>query len=93
MKSVESQQKYQFGLRIKEMRNQLQLSQDDLADAAGVFRTYMSRIETGQANPSLTVIYRLATALENNPAALFESVASEVPIKTRSKQKLSRGRV
>ncbi len=36
---------------------------EDLAEHCGLFRTYMIRIETGQANPTLTMIHALAGAL------------------------------
>jgi transcriptional regulator with XRE-family HTH domain len=93
VKNTDLDHKLQFGLRIKEMRDQLQMSQEDLAEASGLFRTYMSRIETGQANPSLLVIHRLANALKASPSVLFNPVLTPLSRKTRSAQKLSRGRV
>ena len=43
-----------LGLRIKQLRAEYQLTQEELADRCGLFRTYMSRIESGLANPTLT---------------------------------------
>jgi transcriptional regulator with XRE-family HTH domain len=34
-----------------------------LADQCGIFRTYLSRIENGTANPTITVLASLAVAL------------------------------
>ena len=82
-----------FGMRVKELRSERQITQDELAERVGVFRTYMSRIETGVANPSLTTIHALADSLEVAVAELFNAPASTTPARTRSRQAASRGRV
>lgn len=64
--------KKQFGQKIKDLRAQRGLNQEELAERVGVFRTYMSRIETGVANPTLTMIYALAAALDVSVIELFE---------------------
>lgn len=51
------------------------MTQDDLAERCGLFRTYMSRIETGKANPTLVMIHALADSLEVPVTALFETDA------------------
>ena len=53
-----------LGVRVKALRKQLDLSQSTLADRCGVFRTYISQIEAGIANPTLDTLVHLATALE-----------------------------
>lgn len=87
----------QFGGRVRELRGARQVTQEELAERVGVFRTYLSRIETGLANPTLTMIHALADALGVPVPALFEpppSPSSSAPLKkTRSTQKASRGRV
>jgi transcriptional regulator with XRE-family HTH domain len=90
---VNTTHQQQFGNRIKEIRNVQQVTQEELADRVGVFRTYMSRIETGVANPTLTMIHALAGALRVPIATLFEPPSVVPPGKTRSVQKASRGRV
>jgi transcriptional regulator with XRE-family HTH domain len=60
-----------FGGRIRALRAERGLTQEDLAERCGVFRTYMSRIETGQANPTLLVIHALAVCLEVSIVQLF----------------------
>lgn len=52
-----------FGLVIKQMRKELGLSQEALADEASLDRTFVSQLETGTKQPSLTTIFRLAVAL------------------------------
>lgn len=65
--------KKQFGQRIKDLRAERGLNQEELAEKVGVFRTYMSRIETGAANPTLTMIYALADALNVSVLDLFDA--------------------
>lgn len=60
-----------FGQRIRDLRAERGLNQEELAEKVGVFRTYMSRIETGVANPTLTMVYALADALDVEVVALF----------------------
>jgi transcriptional regulator with XRE-family HTH domain len=84
----------QFGLRLKELRDAKGMTQEDLAEKSELFRTYLSRIETGGANPTLTVIHQLAMAVGETPASLLQPPSiSEVPKRTRSSQPISRGRV
>lgn len=45
---------------VKEHRKRLGLSQEAFADEAGIDRTYVSQIERGIANPSLSVIAKIA---------------------------------
>jgi transcriptional regulator with XRE-family HTH domain len=53
-----------FGKAVRKYRQQLDLSQEDLAHIAGVHRTYVSQIERGIKSPSIKVVLVLAQALE-----------------------------
>lgn len=53
-----------FGNRIRALRIAKGMTQEEFADYCGFARTYMSRIETGGANPSLDAIYTLAVGLD-----------------------------
>lgn len=55
----------ELGRRIRERRAELGLSQEALALRAGIHRTYIGSLETGQRNPSLENLCRLADALES----------------------------
>lgn len=52
-----------FGSRLRHLRLQRNLSQERLAEEAGLDRTYIGGIERGERNPSLRNINRIARAL------------------------------
>jgi transcriptional regulator with XRE-family HTH domain len=52
-----------FGERVRARREQLGLSQEELASRAGLHRTYVGSVERGERNISLENIHRLAKAL------------------------------
>jgi transcriptional regulator with XRE-family HTH domain len=52
-----------FGIAIRKRRNELTISQEDLAERAGLHRTYISDLERGKRNVSLENLEKLAKAL------------------------------
>lgn len=52
-----------FGQAVRRHRELLRLSQEELADRAGLDRTYLSGVERGTRNPTLEVMQRIAGAL------------------------------
>lgn len=60
-----------FGRRVRELRQPLGLSQEALADKAGLHRTYVGSVERGERNVSLDNIYRLAAALKVQASELL----------------------
>lgn len=53
-----------IGLTIRALREERgDMSRDDLADAAAVSRVYLWGIETGERNPTASILARLAQAL------------------------------
>ena len=69
-----------FGDRIRALRHQRELTQEQLAEASGVSRNIISAIETNAhhrgtpANPRLDTVYRLALGLRVPPGALIPDV-------------------
>lgn len=53
----------QVGLNLQRLRHEKRLSQEKLDFKSGVHRTYISGIERGVRNPTLTNLYKLAKAL------------------------------
>jgi transcriptional regulator with XRE-family HTH domain len=60
--------------RIRQLRHDCELSQEALAEAAGIHRTYLGGIETGRRNPSLKNLGRIAKALGVSLSRLFDGV-------------------
>ena len=52
-----------FGNRVRDKRTALKLSQEELAELAGVHRTYIGMIERAEKNITLSNIERIAKAL------------------------------
>ena len=52
-----------FGQRLRLLRKEESISQEELAARAGVHRTYVSSVERGERNVSLETIAKLANAL------------------------------
>ena len=62
---------------LKAARKALGLSQEELALEADIDRTYVSGMERGTRNPSLTMIAKLAERLKTTPAALLTPVGED----------------
>jgi len=66
-----------FGARIRQLRNDQGWSQEELADRAGLHRTYIGSVELGEQNLSLINIERLAATLGVSLAELFAPFADK----------------
>lgn len=63
-----------FGRVLRERRLAAGLSQEKLALEAGIDRTFVSLLERGGRQPTLTTLWRLAAALGVTPADLVTGV-------------------
>jgi transcriptional regulator with XRE-family HTH domain len=63
-----------LGNAIRSRREELGLSQEALADAAGFHVTQIGGLERGVRNPSYATLVRLARALDTTPGALLTAV-------------------
>ena len=61
-----------FGKRLKELREDKNFTQDELASIVNVHQTYIGKLETGKSNPSLLLIYKLTKALDVTLYKFFE---------------------
>jgi transcriptional regulator with XRE-family HTH domain len=64
-----------FGTTVRRRREALGLSQEKLAELAGLHRTYVSSLERGNRNVSVVNIVRLARALDTRPAKLLDRLS------------------
>ena len=60
-----------FGKKVRARRTALRLSQEELAERAGVHRTYIGMIERAEKNITLENIERIAKALKTSLPELF----------------------
>ena len=52
-----------FGNHLKKVRHEVGLSQEEMAHRANRHATYISGVESGKRNPSITFVYQIADAL------------------------------
>lgn len=62
---------FRLGEVIRARRKSLELSQEALADAAGIDRSHMGKIERGERNVTFLNIVRIAAALQCKPSELL----------------------
>lgn len=63
-----------FGHVVRALRQEAGLSQVVFAERCGFYQTYLSRIETGKANPSLNAIEIISEALGISVFDLFDQI-------------------
>lgn len=61
-----------LGQNVRRLREAKGWSQEDYADRAGIHRTYVSDIERGKRNPTITVVEKLAKPLGVSSGSLIE---------------------
>jgi transcriptional regulator with XRE-family HTH domain len=60
------------GLNVRKFREERGLSQEELAFECGIHRTYISGVERGVRNPTVTVVQKIARALKQPASRLLE---------------------
>lgn len=63
-----------FGTCVRQLRTEAGLSQTEFGERCGFYQTYMSRIETGKANPTLNAMEVIANALGLSIFELWDRV-------------------
>jgi putative transcriptional regulator len=69
---TESELQASIGERIRTVRMQRNMTQNDLAMECDFEKASMSRIESGQSNPTIRTLYRICVVLEISIGELFE---------------------
>ena len=66
-----------LGKRVRALRKEMGISQEELAFRAEIDRTYISQIERGIGNPSLLVLFKIGGVLGVTVPDLFERLGGE----------------
>lgn len=61
-----------FGNHLRTLRVQKELSQERLAELAGLHRTYLGGVERGERNPTLLTLAKIAKALDISISKLLD---------------------
>ena len=69
--------KAEVGNRIRELRNQNELSQEKLALLAELDRTYIASVENGKRNISIINLEKISKALDCSLAEFFKGIREE----------------
>ena len=62
-----------LGRNLRRLREAKGLSQEAFAHEANIHRTYISDLERGARNPTITIVEKLAVALDVRPGDLLDS--------------------
>lgn len=63
-----------LGKIISTLRRRAEMSQEKLAERAGIHRTYVSQLERGLKSPTVTMLARVAKALNMRPSQIMRLV-------------------
>lgn len=64
----------QVGNNVRRLRTEKDWSQEELADQTGLHRTYISGIERGVRNPTVTIIAKMAEKLGVEPSEILSNL-------------------
>ncbi|MBQ9068872.1 MAG: helix-turn-helix transcriptional regulator [Eggerthellaceae bacterium] len=70
--------KQTLATNLKRLRSSARISQEELADRAGLHRTYISSVERGERNITLENIFHSAAGLGVDPRELLKPLKDEV---------------
>lgn len=77
-----------FGAVLRERRLRAELTQEQLAFEADIQRVYVSGLELGRYQPTLTMLFKLAKALRCTPGELVTEVDMKITDARRQKKRL-----
>ena len=67
-----------FGVVLRDLRDKSGLSQEKLAELSDLERTFISFLERGERQPSLTTIFKIANALDISATQLISEVEDRI---------------
>ncbi len=68
-----------FGETLREARHQRHLTQEDLAEKAGIHRNHISFMERGLRSPTLEVLFRVCQALDIDASEVVADLERRLP--------------
>jgi len=68
----------EFGTVLRTYRIAKNMTQEQLSEKLDIVRSYICTLENGKRQPSLTMIFRLASALGIRPGELMDAVAERL---------------
>ncbi len=83
-----SQLSKQLGACIRELRLQTGQSQVVFGERCGFYQTYLSRIENGQANPTLNAVEVIANTLGMTVFELLDKVREQSPPRKKRRRSI-----
>ena len=72
-----------IGEVLREYREDKNVSQEALAHIADVDRTFVSQVELGKRQPTLTTFFKLADGLESPPSQIMSVIEQRFEARTR----------
>lgn len=69
-----------FGTVLRELREKKKLSQEKLAEYCDLDRTYISLLERGLRQPTLTTLFKLSDALNIKPSELIKKLETQLDL-------------
>jgi transcriptional regulator with XRE-family HTH domain len=67
-----------FGVAVRALRSERGISQEALANSAGIERSHMGKIERGEHMPTLAIVFKIAGALGCSAAALMGAMEEQI---------------
>ncbi|MCX5565814.1 helix-turn-helix domain-containing protein [Alcaligenes phenolicus] len=67
-----------FGMAVRTLRTERGIAQETLANMAVIERSHLGKIERGEHAPTLSVIFKIAGALECSTAVLMTSTEAQL---------------
>ena len=92
--NLENSIRQEFGVILRTRRIALGLSQEKLALDANLNRNYISLLELGRNQPTVTVLFRLASVLDVQPSVLISQLEKAIDLagsEPRATEKVTQG--
>jgi transcriptional regulator with XRE-family HTH domain len=87
IRAIDKQGLIHIGLRIKSLRKEKEMSQEDLAFSANISLSQISKLESGRHNTSISSILSVCRAFNITVSDFFNGLEYPVPVKPKKKKK------